>query len=329
MSSTSTSSTPPSIKEKIQSTVATLLQHSGPVLLQLGNIINIIGPKVAQFYAMLLTFWVSLQPYHPNELLPALFGLFMVFFGGHYLTTFAAIEAYRLCGWTQTRDCLILLYENFLIVKEANEKDNQIDDNNDGIADVKQISSKELMTRKLHLILKSMDPKVVSDALSGIWMGFMAVVAVLRVQFAQTIALGVTISSIFEAVAEKFLRPILEQALPKEYHKWVSVLISYFCKCIGVSIAWTIQRVISSFYSSIRGAQMLILSLIAYLSLLGHTYSIEQGSILFTGLVGLVAFLGFFWQVSSAFSLPLPLSILLFPLTLVEWFLTWMVAVEA
>ncbi len=39
-----------------------------------------------------------LKPYHPENLLPALIGLVMAFFGGSFLITIAAVEALRGCG---------------------------------------------------------------------------------------------------------------------------------------------------------------------------------------------------------------------------------------
>jgi len=256
-------------------------------------------------------------------------GLIVAFFGGHYFTLFAAIEAYRMCGFQQTKEALLELYKNYIKVLEASRKDDLVDDNNDGIPDVQQITSQELLTRKLSLILKSMDPAKVSASLSGIWMGFLGVVAVLRLKFAQTIALGATIGHIFETVADRLVRPILEQTIPETHHKWIPVIISYGCKSIGVSVAWTIQRVISAFYSSIRGAQMFSLGILMYSSRNGYVnVNVDQGSVLFVGLTAVIAWTGFIWQVRSGFTLPFPLNLFLLPLTILEWFITWMVAVE-
>jgi hypothetical protein len=37
----------------------------------------------------LTSIWAALAPYHPEELLEAVFGLFLAFFGGHYVITLA------------------------------------------------------------------------------------------------------------------------------------------------------------------------------------------------------------------------------------------------
>ena len=49
----------------------------------------------------------------PTDLLPAILGLVMIFFGGHYLTTIAAVEAFRMVGWRNLRDSLRVLRLNY------------------------------------------------------------------------------------------------------------------------------------------------------------------------------------------------------------------------
>jgi len=85
-------------------------------------------------------------------------------------------------------------------------------------------------------------------------MGFMAVMATLRIQFAQAITLGTVIGDIFQKTADKYISPLLMQLVPADYRKWVPVIIKYICRSTAVSIAWFIQRVMSAFYSAFRGA---------------------------------------------------------------------------
>jgi len=311
----------------LSSKVGEHLQKFGPAFIFIGSLINALFPHLVNLWKMGLNIWIQLQPYHPEEFLPLGFGLIMVFFGGYYFTLFAAIEAYRMCGYDQTSECLKELYRSYLIVYAENEKDNQVDDNNDGIADVLQIDSKELLTRKLSLILKSLDPVKVSNALSGVWMGFLGVVAVLKIKFAQAIALGATIGNIFQTYAEDVATPVLQRAIPEAHHKWIPIIISYFCKAVGVSIAWTIQRVMSAWYSSFRGAQIFTVGLVSYTNRNGYT-NISENSLVNMVIVFIIAWTGFGWQIQSGFALPFPLNVLLFPITVVEWFIVWMVGVH-
>ena len=120
-------------------------------------------------------------------------------------------------------------------------------------------------------------------AFGGVYTGFMGVVATLRMQFAQTITLGVVIGATFSQLAQASLQPVschlfrarallalsisysadfcftrqvFTRLVPQEYHKWIPVSIDWVCKAIGISVAWTVQRVISGFYSAVRGAQL-------------------------------------------------------------------------
>jgi hypothetical protein len=67
--------------------------------------------------------WVALKPYKPELLLPSFAGLVMCFFGGSFVTTIAAAEAYRLVGYESTRECLKTLMEEFQQVVQAAERD--------------------------------------------------------------------------------------------------------------------------------------------------------------------------------------------------------------
>ena len=60
-------------------------------------------PYVVALWAYLQYVWEKLQPYHPEEMFPALAGFVLVFFGGNFFTLCAAVEAYRLVGFEDTK----------------------------------------------------------------------------------------------------------------------------------------------------------------------------------------------------------------------------------
>lgn len=74
------------------------------------------------------------------------------------------------------------MYTRRVQVVEASKKDDDLDEDGDGVKDVKQISSQELITRKTLLFLKVLDPKRVTNALAAINAGGMAIVATLQLQ---------------------------------------------------------------------------------------------------------------------------------------------------
>lgn len=98
-------------------------------------------------------------------------------------------------------------------------------------------------------------------------------------QFAQTIAIGVTLGDITRNVVEPIAEPVLSLLVPEAYKRWIPVIIIYGTqrdstdltrsgsKAFGVSLAWTVHRVISSFYSAIRGAELFARGLSRFLVL--------------------------------------------------------------
>ena len=180
--------------------------------------ITIIEPVAEKAYSLAMKAWSLVAPFS-DDFLPLLTGLIMVFYGGSIPLTIAAVEAFRLTGWDRTKSALVVLFEQFNRAVAASKKDDQVDDNNDGIADVKQIDSKALVQRKISLFLKVTDPMKVTEAVTALGSGCTAVLATLKNEFAQSITLGVSIADIFHKAAEKYLRPQLEAVVPKEHHK--------------------------------------------------------------------------------------------------------------
>lgn len=304
-----------------------ILEHAGPVLNKAAVLLNEAQPYLEKAYDYGLQGYKVIEPYH--ELVPIVLGLLMVFFGGHFMTTMAAIEAYNLCGWRKTRRCLGQLYESYKLVLAANKEDNLKDEDGDGVKDVHQISKRDLLSRKLFLFFRTADPDKISNALLGIYQGFMGVIATLRVQFAQAITLGVVLGETFAEFADEYFTPMLKKVIPEEQHKWIPTIINYGCKTIGVSIAWFIQRVISSFYSSIRGAKLVVQNGLALRErMVEDSTKINASDVQFVGAVGVLAFLGFYWQLSSFYSLPFPFNVILLPVRFVENMLIWFVAVD-
>jgi hypothetical protein len=58
-----------------------------------------------------------------------------------------------------------------IIIIDASKKDDKVDADGDGIADASQISGRELMRRKVTLVLTKMDPEKVNNAIASIYKG--------------------------------------------------------------------------------------------------------------------------------------------------------------
>jgi hypothetical protein len=156
--------------------------------------------------------------------------------------------------------------------------------------------------------------------------GFFAVLATLKIQFAKAITLGNAIADVLDKYVTKLLEPALRAALPEEYKKWAHPIVTYTLRTVAISIAWFVQRVISAFHSAIRGGLMCSRNVLAYLGKKGYIPPIDDKDTYIDEIAGcILAFLGFYFQLRYGFSVPFPLNVLLFPFTICEWFLMWMV----
>lgn len=122
------------------------------------------------------------------------------------------------------------------------------------------------MKRKVKLVLTKMNPDKVNAAIASIYKVWMAVLAVLKIKFARTISLALTIANFFQRLIDRFIVPIVDKATPSEYKKWVPILSDWICKSIGVSIAWKVQTIITSFTSSLVGGLMMSRAIIEILT---------------------------------------------------------------
>lgn len=63
--------------------------------------------------------------------------------------------------------------EEVLVIIEQSKKDNQVDADGDGDADVDELKGRELLKRKMLLVLKKMNPQKVNSALASIYKGML------------------------------------------------------------------------------------------------------------------------------------------------------------
>jgi len=303
---------------------AKVLPYSRYIILAFQKTLPILQ-QLFSYYEKLAEF---LKPYHPEEFLPMFMGFVLAFFGSHFSVLVAAIEAFKMCGWETSKKHFQDLFEDYLVVKGASEKDDLVDDNNDGIADVKQITDEQLVLRKARLYLKSCHPDKISDAMAGIYTGFIGVIATLKIQFSSTITLGAKIGDLTSSVVSMAATPVLLVLVPTEYQKWVPVILKYFCKGIGVWVAWWATTITTSIHSALRGGEQFAKGLSQYSSRTGSAplLRVRENTIIFSGIMYGVAALGFYWQLSHFFSLPFPLNVLLFPFTFLEGLLRFYIS---
>lgn len=264
----------------------------------------------------------------PKDYAQLLIGLIFCFFGGVYPTLFAAIQAVKAGGFQDLKDALEDLAEEATKIMEASDKDDEVDKDKDGIADVDEIDDKQLLIRKMNLVFTKMNPSKVDGALSVIYRIWIAVIATLTVQFAMVITLALTLSDFMKKAFNRLLKPIADDLIPEKYAKWVPVIIGWTTKAFAMSIAWTIQSIVSALSSACEGGLIISRTLIGMLVDKGITFGgilpedhretdiDEYASYGF-------ALLGFLFQLSTRFTVPFPFNVFLFPLELSEWYIRW------
>jgi hypothetical protein len=67
----------------------------------------------------------------------------------------------------------------------------------------------------------------VDNALSQLYQVWLAVAAVLTVQFARTIAMALSISNFLKRPCDRFLTPLVKLVVPPDYAKWIPVVMSW------------------------------------------------------------------------------------------------------
>jgi hypothetical protein len=238
------------------------------------------------------------------------------------------MEAFRLCGWERTQGAIEDIYEESVNILKQLKIDDEKDEDGDGVKDVDQLSAQGLLMRKTQVVMTKCDPEKLDVAMGGFYTSWLAVVATLKIQFAQTITMALSISYYLNIPAKRFIEPAMRVVVPTDYHKWVPVTLGWACKSVAMSIAWYIQRVVSAFTSAIRGGLMCVRHLMKFankqgITLGGFIPENDEDTYLDEVAGWSMAAIGFYFQYTLGFAVPFPLNILLAPLGILEWWIQW------
>jgi hypothetical protein len=116
------------------------------------------------------------------------------------------------------------------------------------------------------------------------------------------------------------LRPLISPRAPQVRH-WVPAALTTLLKVLAVAIAWRLQVVSSAAQSALRGGLLFARGVLAYANTKGWVGLRHEESLLDEAVGAIVAAAGFGVQLLWQFDLPLLIDILLFPLTILEWYL--------
>jgi len=291
---------------------------------------------VAPLYKALYMFLYKLYQKAPVNVIQMVFGGFLCFFGGHYFASLAAIEAFRQFGWTQLVEHLTIIGTQAKLIGRASLEDDTLDENNDGVADVDQISPQELAQRKIELAMKTVtEPARLQSAIGALWSAYISVLATLRLEFARTTALALSIVEMSRFTIMRIFAGPLMGLLGTDLKHWAETIISTIINFIAIIVAWYAQMIISSFYSALRGGKMFADGLFNFLvekKLLQKLPCFKDGfnadeSFLDEYIGYLLAAVGFTYQFVTAYQIAFPLNLVFLPLDAVELFLRYQIYV--
>ena len=206
--------------EKAPPRLAKTLHRLHPIMQKVLDLVDRLGPVFLAYWAKGMAIYRKM-PRAVLYSLTALYGLSLCFCGGVFANTIAAAAAFKAGGYEKTRTCWHDIQEAATHIYETNRMDDLKDDNHDGVADVDQISSKMLLSRKITLIIRTVDPTVLQQAGVGIYQGFLGVLATLKFEFAKSIALGLSVGNMVKRPLSILLAPTLAHILkPDDCKTW-------------------------------------------------------------------------------------------------------------
>lgn len=291
---------------------------------------------IATVYVKIFKALYVVYTYLPMTILQMIFGITLCFFGGCYLMVLAAVEAFRNMGGQRFIDDMTVLWEQGNLVADASKKDDEVDADKNGVADVQEMSQNDYFNHKAKVAMIAVtEPQRLQMAVGNLWAAYMSVLAVLRLQFAQTIAIALGIAEMLELPIVRFVGPYLAYAMGPELNHWVHTIISTTVKITAMAVAWYMQTVISAFYSAIRGGKLFATALFQFFtdrgwlekfpdSLVKKPFNPDE-SYLDEAIGYPLAAIGFYVQYTYDFGLHFPLNLILFPLTCIEWIIRWQV----
>lgn len=270
------------------------------------------------------------EQYEMQSVAPMLIGLAVCFFGGYFLTVIMVLETLRLLCWEDIRSSFQKLRANYEVAQAESRRDDEVDADGNGIADVKEMEKGELLAHKVSLFLKSVNMQEVRAALRVLANAGLSVVATLRVRLARNMALA---GSVADAVGRSFpqLAEHVAEFLPTDRKKFAGAITSAALQAVAFVFAVLFNAAITTANCALRGAQLFTrhaLELAKAHGLLPRggdaeiTLESDKGKML----VGGIAVLGLLFQMLHRTAPPFPLSLLLLPLTLAESILGGFVA---
>ena len=157
-----------------------------PVLKGLWHLLCCLLP----LYFKLFEYLYFAYTWAPKKLVTMTVGVVLCFFGGTYVASLAAIEAFINMGGERLWADIVYVYEQCKLVVKANDKDEEkgggIKDALNSAFDEGEMPGPELAQRKVYMALQTIrEPGRLENAVGSLWSAYVAVLATLSLQFAQ------------------------------------------------------------------------------------------------------------------------------------------------
>jgi hypothetical protein len=273
----------------------------------------------------------------PHNVVVMVFGVALCFFGGTYVASIAAIEAFRQLGGQKVYAELEVVYAETQLIVAASEADDKADLDNNGVADVDEMEASELAQHKVKIAMCAVrEPARLQVACGALFTSYLAVLATLRLEFARTTAFALGLVEMAKFPIIRTVSPVVAASLGEELAHWTQTIIETTLTFIAVIFAWWLQMIISAFYSGLRGGRLFADALIAFLEekglmdkvpLIAQPFDPDE-SYLDEAIGYSLAAVGFSFQIFNGFNLPFPLNLVFLPLTIIEWFLRLQISME-
>eukprot|EP00756_Hemistasia_phaeocysticola_P006270 Hpha_TRINITY_DN13755_c1_g1::TRINITY_DN13755_c1_g1_i1::g.142487::m.142487 len=298
-----------------------LFQFLTPVLVWLCEALDAAGPYILMACRVLYVWYKGAS----SEVIYALVGLALCFFGGSFVATIAAVEAFKLYGWDTCHAQMRCLWADYRIMR-ARARRKAIEEGRQpaGFPNVEQVFADDItISQRIAMFGACIrDPEKLSKALTGLYTGLLGVITTLRVQFARTIALGASIAGMVHERIEPHVLPHIKQVMKPEHQQWAPTLLQWICHFVAISLAWQVQMIISAVQSAMRGG--LMFSRHAFRFARRRKWKVPPEGTWWDDVVGYsVAAAGLYAQLRMSFRVPFPLNIILLPVSALEWWLHW------
>lgn len=248
-------------------------------------------------------------------------GVILCFFGGAFPILIAAVESFF---FFRGEDSIQKIKSMYCSAEEATAKKD--DDANSDDAPHGSRTSLELAFSKMQVVFTATEPAKAQETLNGLLGCLLCVLCVLQVQFARALTLGAVIGSRVHELASSCTEMKLQAIVPEAHVNWIPLCGEWIIKGGIMFIAYMLMSIISVVHGAFRGSAILATELAAIEQIKKILpFKDDKGEIDAEKLKNfgfMLAIVGFLFQIFCGATVPWFFNIFLFPVQIVEFFVS-------